>query len=96
MIFATLKEYNEVLEKVENRQRFEDLTERQNDSLDGMYWSIEAVENLKCEYNMLESDTILEKIQKEIAIEVIDDCIKYITISALEMVAAFRDNNYTE
>lgn len=96
MIFATLKDRNEVLEKIENKQRFEDLTERQNDSLDGMYWSIDAVENLKCEYGMLESDTLLEKIQKEIALEVIDDCIKHITIGALEMVAAFMDNNYTE
>lgn len=94
MIFTTLKERNETFDTIGKKEKFADLTERQNDCVQGMYLAIESLEHLKCEYENSESK--LEELVNEISTDAIEEAIQRIEIVIAEMVVSFRDSNAEE
>lgn len=99
MIFSTLAEREEVLNAIDDKKPFEELTTRQQDYIDGIYDSMRELENMSWNFDLEDLDEMtptLNKLIKEIKESAIEDALSRLTIFALESVATFRDNNYIE
>lgn len=99
MIFSTLAEREEVLNAIDDKKPFEELTTRQQDYIDGIYDSMRELENMSWNFDLEDLDEMtptLNKLIKEIKESAIEDALSRLTIFALESVASFRDNNYIE
>ena len=99
MIFSTLAEREEVLNAIDDKKNFEELTTRQQDYIDGIYDSMRELENMSWDFDLEDLDEMtptLNKLIKEIKESAIEDALSRLTIFALESVASFRDSNFIE
>lgn len=90
MIFSTMKEREEAFETIRERKPFKDLTESQNDFIEGMYEALQCVSDMADEYLI---DTVLNKMVSEIKKEAVADMVKTIELTIAEFVVSFRDDN---
>ena len=84
MIFSSLAEREKVFKIIEERGQFEDLNDGQMNTIQGMYYAIESLENEIADYDEIEDAG---------EIEVIMSCIERIETDIAETVVAFRDDN---
>ena len=72
-----------------------DLKQRQRDYIDGMETALETIKNREFDFLETEGPSILDKIQNEIALDVIGLIADYVYADICETIVCFADGNYT-
>lgn len=82
----------ELFERIESKEEFDELDNWQMATIYGMYWAMEVLENAEYEYKC-DTDSIRWKLKNEIASEVLDFVKERLTCEIAEHYTAYMDDN---
>lgn len=96
MIFTTYKEEQRVMGIIHERKLFDDLTQRQNDTIYGAYQMLEMVDSWLAYYNEFETKSLYLSALDSYLKEQAESLIRYMEAEIANMYVSFSDNNAIE
>lgn len=96
MIFTTMAEEQRVMGIIRSRKLFDDLTQRQNDTIYGAYQMLDMVDSWLADYHDYEGKLLYEAAMDSYLKEQAGSLIRYMEGEIANMYVSFRDNNAVE
>lgn len=87
MLFPTMQKRDEVLDTIERRAKFPELSEEHNIQIRCCYLVLDAIESAQADYSIEEAETTTEKMVAEIGDEAIQHAYNHAVCTIMELVA---------